>query len=424
MVWQWVFGSMAFFALCLGCEGAPLLRLETSLAPPYQELQGARLTGESVETVQCVLDRLNHAYRVDIVPWKRAQSNLQNGLSDGFFSAIPQPQLDKVAILSAPIVLEKWFWFSLAPGLPPVADFPPDFKIGVLRGSNQEQWLQERDIKISQSVNQLSSLFRLLQIGRIDTFLADEHVMNELLEEKSSHQAILQRRFERYAPMGIYFSLGFLASHPDFIHKFNQQIPFCAVRTMHVTLAEEQQLRSMVDQAVMPLLKNDKLKAFLRVSNQQDPGLDMARIQQLDEAWKAASDGKIAVPEWISALLSTPESQYLKQWQNRHQGVFREVLLTDSRGVLVASSEMTSDYWQGDEEKVSRPLHMASATSPEYLHGWFDQGDGKNPTALIEYDESTRQFLVHVSYLIRDKQGVTGILCLGINLEIALKTLN
>lgn len=58
--------------------------------------------------------------------------------------------------------------------LPPVADFPPDFKIGVLRGSNQEQWLQERDIKISQSVNQLSSLFRLLQIGRIDTFLADE----------------------------------------------------------------------------------------------------------------------------------------------------------------------------------------------------------------------------------------------------------
>ena len=98
------------------------------------------------------------------------------------------------------------------------------------------------------------------------------------------------------------------------------------------------------------------------------------------------------------------------------------MLLTDRRGVLVASSEMTSDYWQGDEEKVIRPLHMASTTPTEHLYGWFDRGDDKNPTALIEYDESTRQFLVHVSYLIRDKQGVAGILCLGINLENALKT--
>lgn len=81
--------------------------------------------------------------------------------------------------------------------------------------------------------------------------------MSELLEEKSSHQAILQRRFERYAPMGIYFFLGFFGSHPDFIHKFNQQIPFCAVRTMHVTLAEEQQLRSMVGPAASGLALPD-----------------------------------------------------------------------------------------------------------------------------------------------------------------------
>ena len=423
MVWQWLGGSMAFFALCLGCAGAPLLRLETSLAPPYQELQGTHLTGESVDTVQCVLDRLNHAYRVDIVPWKRAQSNLQNGLSDGFFSAIAQPQMDKVAILSAPIVLEKWFWFSQDPALPQTADFPPNFKIGVLRGSNQEQWLQERNVKITQSVNQLSSLLRLLQIGRIDTFLADEHVMSELLADSASRQVVLQRRFERYAPMGIYVSLGFLASHPDFIHQFNHQVPTCAVTTMHVTSAEEQQLRAMVDQAVLPLLQNEKLRAFLSVSNQQHQVLDMERIQQADEIWKAASDEKIAAPEWISALLATPESQLLKQWQYREQGIFEEVLLTDSRGLLVASSEMTSDYWQGDEEKVIRPLHLASTSPAEYLYGWFDQGAGKNPTALIEYDESTRQFLVHVSYLIRDKQGVAGILCLGINLENALKTL-
>ena len=38
--------------------------------------------------------------------------------------------------------------------------------------------------------------------------------------------------------------------------------------------------------------------------------------------------------------------------------------------------------------------------------------------------DGIHQFLVHVSYLIRDKQAVTGILCLGINLEIALKTLH
>ena len=120
------------------------LRLATNISPPYQQVTETRLTGESVETVRCVLNTLGHDFSIDVVPWKRAQSDLQHGRSDGYFSAIPQSHLDAVATLTAPIVLEKWFWFAKDAAMLQQPGFPSALKVGVLRGSNQEEWLQRK----------------------------------------------------------------------------------------------------------------------------------------------------------------------------------------------------------------------------------------------------------------------------------------
>ena len=164
----------------------PSLLLETNISPPYQQLSGTHLTGESVETVRCVLNKLGHDFSIDVVPWKRAQSDLQNGRSDGYFSSIPQSHLDAIATLAAPIVLEKWFWFAKEASLLQQPGFPASVKIGVLRGSNQEEWLVGKGIRITQSVNQLPSLLKLLEIGRIDTFLVDDHVLRALFSGKEA----------------------------------------------------------------------------------------------------------------------------------------------------------------------------------------------------------------------------------------------
>lgn len=417
-MWRGMLWIVLFWLAGIACA-QPSLLLETNISPPYQQVSGSRLTGESVETVRCVLNKLGHDFSIDVVPWKRAQSDLQNGRSDGYFSAIPQSQLDAVATLTAPIVLEKWFWFAKDADMLQQSGFPSGLKVGVLRGSNQEEWLQSKGIRIAQSVNQLPSLLKLLEIGRIDTFLVDEHVLGSLISIEGGRA--WPSRFERYVPMGLYFSKRFLALNPDFIHQFNARIPSCAVSTLHLTSQEEAQIRAQVDQLVMPLLKSDSLIALLIKGNQLNSKLDMAAIHQADVKWMAASD-EGRQPAWIQTILGSPESQYLKKWQDEQKGLFREILLTDSRGLLVASSEMTSDYYQGDEEKVIQPLQKAASGPTEQFYGWFDRGEGNYPTALIDYDASTRHFLVHISYLVRNNQHLLGVISLGIDLEVALKS--
>ena len=67
--------------------------------------------GYAVDTVKCVLDKIGVQYQFKIVPPKRAELDLVMGRPSGFFSSIDQPNINKYAKLSAPIVLDNWYWF-------------------------------------------------------------------------------------------------------------------------------------------------------------------------------------------------------------------------------------------------------------------------------------------------------------------------
>mgnify|MGYP002140077137 CR=1 FL=1 len=71
-----------------------------------------QLKGSAVEVLQCALRQLQMTYTTNIVPWKRAKNNLRSGQSDGFFSVMQLPEMEPYARLSAPLMLEKWFWFQ------------------------------------------------------------------------------------------------------------------------------------------------------------------------------------------------------------------------------------------------------------------------------------------------------------------------
>jgi len=126
------------------CLSAAPLQLETHPAPPYQVVVDGRLSGEAVQVLDCALSRLQLAYQVDLVPWKRAQVNVQQQRSDGYFSVMADPAQSAFATLSAPLVQEKWYWYALTPAVLQTADFPVGLRIGALRGSNQANWLQEQ----------------------------------------------------------------------------------------------------------------------------------------------------------------------------------------------------------------------------------------------------------------------------------------
>ena len=123
----------------------------------------------------------------------------------------------------------------------------------------------------------------------------------------------------------------------------------------------------------------------IRKQNEQTAGYDAARIEQLDSQWRAEV-GAASKP-LIDATLATDASIVLKQIQDESAGLITELFVMDALGLNVAQSTVTSDYWQGDEEKFSLSYGAGA--------------DGIN-FGEIEEDESTQTFQSQVSITIVD----------------------
>lgn len=398
------------------------LHLETSLVPPYQVMINGQLRGSAVAVLQCALQQLQMTYTASIVPWKRAKQNLRAGYSDGFFSVMSLPEMAPYARLSAPLMLEKWYWFAFDDKLFQRPGFPSTVRIGVLRGSNQEGWLLEHQIPIAQSVNQLPSLIRLLSIRRIDTLLVDRQVMADALEHQTGLRQPLAEQFERYAPLGVYYSNSFLSSNPGFMQRFNDELTRCNVGQLQLSQEEDSALRLLALQDSAELRSAPDLLRVVQEANVRHENLSPGDIQLLDVEWQRVIKAQQPQPEWISRVLQNPQSQHLKAWLANQEGRYTEVFIADAQGLLVASATATSDYWQGDEEKFIRPLALAA--KPENAHqviSWIDTaGTG---AGIIHFDDSTKQFLSHLSYPLW-QPGVShpvGVLTLGLNIEQVLR---
>lgn len=72
---------------------------------------------------------------------------------------------------------------------------------------------------------------------------------------------------------------------------------------------------------------------------------DAAGAAAQDRAWQADRTGTAT----RSGVLSNPASQFLADLI-RHDSIYREVLVTDRHGRLVAASNVTSDFFQADED--------------------------------------------------------------------------
>ena len=126
-------------------------------------------------------------------------------------------------------------------------------------------------------------------------------------------------------------------------------------------------------------------------------------LEQLDHQWaQQVRDNTSILAE---RYLKLEGSQFLQVWQKQMQGVITEIIVTDKQGKNVIISEVTTDYWQGDEAKF---LNMYQQDDDYYID-------------TVEFDESTKHFQVQFSVPIFDKENQhMGVLILGVDIEKAL----
>lgn len=385
-----------------GTNAAKPLALYIASSPPYQYQMDGKIRGTTIDALQCVLKDTAWQSSIREVPQRRAIHALSKASIDGYFAITPSRELNSFAVLSAPMALEKWYFYSLRP-----LTSLKDTRIGVVAGSNEALWLEAMEIDVAIEVSSLGQLVALLNRGRIDTLLVDRNVMDAYL--KTDHRAEAQSehfslRFVRFAPLGLYLNREFVETHPNFLPIFNTRLESCVTTSFELDPNETREVTKVANRLYRDLTRVLDLPASLQSA---ETSASLAQILNINEQWQAARPN--GVSQEALKLLQNATSKALNEWQSEQAKRVTEVMLMDVQGALTAASRVTSDYWQGDEEKFQAAVNLRPGT-------FF--------ISPLNYDASARRFQVHASTPVFSQDNeLIGVLSIGIDIEKALRGL-
>ncbi len=160
--------------------------------------------------------------------------------------------------------------------------------------------------------------------------------------------------------------------------------------------------RDIVPQ-VREWLANPAVVAAIAAQNQENASLSQAQVDALDKQWRAETNA--AKHPLIDRVLGNDLSGYLGQVKSDGQGIYTEIFVMDAKGLNVGQSDLTSDYWQGDEAKWQK-TYLAGASSM-----LIDK---------VEFDESTQTFQSQLSLPVVDPASgaVIGAVTVGVNVDL------
>jgi hypothetical protein len=109
----------------------------------------------------------------------------------------------------------------------------------------------------------------------------------------------------------------------------------------------------LIDQKVIgdirQWLANPVVAMSIESQNKRRANMTQKQIDDADQEWvreREAEDQPL-----VAAVLTNPLSSYLTQIQARSGGLYSEIFVMDDKGLNVGQSSITSDFWQGDENK-------------------------------------------------------------------------
>lgn len=401
-------GIIGTVALSVCHARPPTLNLYTFESSPYQVPAASKtgfneVAGETVDTVNCAASRAGWSTRIRITPQNRAVHSLQRNLIDGYFAIDPSTELDTTAKRTNPVTLEKWYFFTTSREV-----VPESARIGVVEGSNEQAWLEDNGFDVFLSVSLPSQLLALLKRERIDAALMDKRAMTNLNDLDGSGAGKLNAHFLRYAPLHLYLSESFTAKNPDFLPSFNRSLPACMAGQITLAADEETHIANLAERLLSDIESTLNLQQAIETGPRME---NLADVLNFDAKWQALAPSQ--APELAKAILELPGSQALHAWKLAQEGLVTEILLTNDLGTLTAMSQLSSDYWQGDESKFTRVVEnlRAGMTGLDAMY-----------LSDIRYDASTSRFQITVSAPVGPvSQGIPkGIIALGLDIERAL----
>lgn len=160
-------------------------------------------------------------------------------------------------------------------------------------------------------------------------------------------------------------------------------------------------MTSFVNADVRAWFSDPVVVEAIQASNAHHAGMSEAQLVDLDSKWRAEV-GQTDEPT-IAAIRDSAVSAALRARVAESGGIITEIILMDNRGMNVAVSDVTSDYWQGDEAKFQET---------------FPHGADAMHVSEIELDESSQTYQAQVSFVVIDAVGnPVGAVTIGLNAE-------
>ena len=164
----------------------------------------------------------------------------------------------------------------------------------------------------------------------------------------------------------------------------------------------EAPMRDFASGTVAGWINNTVVVEAVKAQNGKHANLSQDEIDKLDKQWRAETN--TSDRPLIDAVLAKELSKFLIEAKDGTQGLVTEVFVMDNKGLNVGQSDVTSDYWQGDEAKWKKTYLVG----PDGM--FIDE---------VEQDESTQTFQSQLSMSIVDPATgeVIGAITVGVNVD-------
>lgn len=162
-------------------------------------------------------------------------------------------------------------------------------------------------------------------------------------------------------------------------------------------------MRDYIKSDIIPWLTDPILINAIHEQNIRHANLHEIQIKSMDEKWRAETEHRHH--PMIEGILTNQLSKFLAQKQDESDGMLLEIFVMDAKGLNVGQSRVTTDYWQGDEEKWTQTF----LKGPNALH-----------ISDVDIDSSTGTFQSQASLSISDPEtgNVIGAITLGFSFEL------
>ena len=163
------------------------------------------------------------------------------------------------------------------------------------------------------------------------------------------------------------------------------------------------QVNTIIEKELRAWAADPALVSAVAAAGSAHAALDQTQIDSLDQVWQAEIGA--AVQPTIAPILTHPVSLALKARVTASKGRIGEVFVMDSRGLTVAMSGATSDYWQGDEAKFQQTFPLGASA----VH-----------IGTVEFDESSQTYQVQASFTVTDPTSGApiGAMTVGLNADM------